>query len=197
MNKLEDALRRIDAANSEDPNQEAGPEGPAPKELLYGRRMSAWLEKLRPDAPEALQIAVRAQHIRRWEIPRDSYPMDRKGYLKWRRDLARFHADTAAAILDSVGFDAETVERVRFLLQKKQLHQDPDTQSLEDAACLVFLEHHIEDFAARTDPEKMLGIVQKTWNKMSKRAQGYALTIQYSPEVHKLLKRALSAPPAQ
>ncbi|MBI2431960.1 MAG: DUF4202 domain-containing protein, partial [Candidatus Hydrogenedentes bacterium] len=162
MSRYEEAINRIDAANAEDPREELVEGGTVPKELIYGRRMSAWLEKLRPDAPEALRLAARAQHIRRWEVPRESYPMDRTGYLMWRKGLYRFHADTAAAILRDVGYDQETIERMSFLLQKKQLTRDPDTQSLEDAACLVFLQYHITEFAARTDPDKMMGIIKKT-----------------------------------
>ena len=190
--RYEEALRRIDAANSEDPNQELVDGTPQPKERVYGQRMSAWLEKLRPDAPEALKLAARAQHLRRWEVPRDRYPMYRNGYLHWRKYLYGFHAEAASALLREAGYDEATVERVRFLIEKRQLNRDPDTQSLEDAACLVFLEHHIAEFAADKPAEKMIGIIQKTWNKMSKRGQGFALTIHFSPEVHALLMRALT-----
>jgi hypothetical protein len=118
--------------------------------------------------------------------------MDRKGYLMWRKFLYGHHADCAAAILSDCGYDPETVERVRFLLEKRQLNKDPDTQSLEDAACLVFLQYHLDEFAARTEEEKMLNIIRKTWGKMSKRGQAFALTLHYSPEADALLKRALS-----
>jgi hypothetical protein len=190
--RLERALARFDAANAEDPNQEPAESGPQPRELLYGQRMSAWLEALRPDAPEPLRLAARAQHLRRWEVPRDSYPMDRKGYLTWRKYLYGFHAEKAEAILREVGYDDATIARVRFLLEKRQLNRDPDTQSLEDAACLVFLQYHIAEFAARTPEDKMIGIIQKTWGKMSNRGRGFALTLNFPPEVHALLMRALA-----
>jgi hypothetical protein len=184
---LDAILDAIDQANSADPNLE----GNQPRELLYGRRMSAWLAKLRPDADAALQIAARAQHIRRWEHPREEYPMDRKGYLAWRRGLYTFHAEEVGAIMETLGADSALIERVSFLLHKKQLHDDTDTQALEDAACLVFLENHISDFAAKTDREKVIGIVRKTWRKMSDQGHTVALQLSYTPEVSALLGEAL------
>lgn len=189
--ELEKILEAIDQTNSHDPNREIDQGESQPRELLYGRRMSTWLSKLRPDADAALQIAARAQHIRRWEHPREEYPLDRKGYLAWRRGLYTFHAEQVGAIMESAGVDAAMIERVSFLLHKKQLHDDADTQALEDAACLVFLEHHIGEFAAKTDREKMIGIIRKTWRKMSDRGHEFALKLNFSPEVMALIGEAL------
>lgn len=190
---LDRALAMIDAANSQDPNLEDDGAGQRlPKELLYGRRMSAWLDKLRPDAPEALRIAVRAQHIQRWKSPRSSYPMDRRGYLRWRKDLYTFHADTAVALLEEIGYDEETTERVHYLVQKRGLNTDPDTQTLEDAACLVFLEFYSAAFAPGVDEDKLIGILRKTWKKMSPEARQHALQLAYPPELRIILHRALN-----
>lgn len=188
---LETILSAIDDANAQDPNTEMDGGEPQPRELLYGRRMSTWLARLRPDANPALQIAARAQHIQRWEHPRDEYPMDRKGYLAWRRALYTFHAERAADILASAGAPPELAGRVSFLLHKKQLHNDPDTQALEDAACLVFLEFHIADFAAKTDHDKMVNIIRKTWRKMSENGHQHALTLPFPPAVQALVQEAL------
>lgn len=188
---LDAILEAIDQANSLDPNRELESGESLPRELLYGRRMSAWLARLRPDADAALQIAARAQHIRRWEHPREEYPMDRKGYLAWRRGLYTFHAEQVGAIMESAGVDPAKIERVSFLLHKKQLHDDADTQALEDAACLVFLEFHIAEFAAKTEHEKMIGIIRKTWRKMSDRGHEFALRLNYGPGVSALLGEAL------
>lgn len=193
MDVVEAAFARIDAANVEDPNTELVDGAPQPKELVYGRRMSAWLERLRPDAPEALRIAARAQHIRRWDIPRDSFDMDRRGYLMWRKRLYAYHAETTAAILRELNADEALIERVSFLLQKRQLGTDPNTQSLEDAACLVFLEFHFEEFLKKTPAEKMPGIVQKTWGKMSDAAHGFALQLPFSAEALAVIQGALGA----
>jgi len=189
---LQSILADIDVANSADPNKEMWGGQSHPKELLYGHRMSAWLEELRPDADVALQIAARAQHIRRWERPRDSYPMDRRGYLAWRRDLYTFHAEKAAEIIRAHGGGEDVVERVSFLLHKKRLHDDPDTQTLENAACLVFLEHHIAEFAARMDREKMVAIIRKTWRKMSNEGHTHAMNLEYPEPVRALIGEALS-----
>jgi Domain of unknown function (DUF4202) len=93
------AIQLIDQANREDPNRERFNGEDYPKELLYSQRMSAWLEKLRPDASELLKIAPRSQPIRRWKIPRSQYPRDRVSYLEWRTGLYSFHADNAAEIM--------------------------------------------------------------------------------------------------
>lgn len=191
--RLEAALSRIDAANAEDPNTELTGDMPQPKEWVYGHRMSAWLTQLRPDAPEALQIAVRAQHIRRWHSPRSDYPMDKRGYLLWRKALYKFHADTTEAILRDLNFDEETIARVRFLIEKKQINKDPDTQTLEDCACLVFLQYHFEGYIGRWEEEKIVDILQKTWKKMSTQAQEAALGLNLSGEAVRLVKKALGA----
>ena len=189
---LQAILASIDELNRADPNEEAWDGQSHPKELLYGQRMSAWLAELRPDADEALQIAARAQHICRWEHPRDTYPMDRRGYLAWRRGLYTFHAEKAGEIIRAHGGDEALAERVSFLLHKKQLHDDPDTQSLEDAACLVFLEFHIASFAAKTEREKMISIIRKTWGKMSDTGHEHALKLSFSPAVQALIGEALN-----
>lgn len=186
------AHEAIDAANAEDPSREIIDGKEIPHELLYGQRMTAWLAKLRSDAPEALQIAVRAQHIRRWVVPRSSYPMDRKGYLMWRRELATFHAKETSSIMRGLGYDDELIERVRFLIQKRQLNKDEDSQTLEDCACLVFLEFHADEFEQRTDEDKMIEILRKTWGKMSERGHAAALAMPHSPRMLSLIQRALA-----
>lgn len=192
--RFEDAIRRIDEANAEDPNVEVADGREEPKELLYGRRMSGWVERLRPDAPEAVRLAARAQHLRRWEIPRNQFPMDRAGYHRWRTTLYKFHADQAAAILRDVGYDEETIARVGDLLQKKRLKTDPDAQTIEDAAALVFLEHHAVEFAGREDmtEEKLVDILRKTWKKMSAAGQRAALEMELPAALRGLIEKALA-----
>ena len=192
--RFEAAIARIDAANAEDPNTEQADGEARPKELLYGQRMSAWLERLAPDAGEALRLAARAQHIRRWAIPRRDYPMTRTGYLKWRTTLYRFHADAAAGILREVGYDDATVAAVQSLLRKERLRRDADAQCLEDVACLVFLENHLADFAPQYDEQKVLGILRKTWKKMSPGGQAAARRYALPPAARALLDKALAAP---
>lgn len=176
--RLQEAIARFDAANAEDPNQEAFEGREYPKELLYAERMTAWLDKFEPNASEALQLAARAQHIRRWAIPRSDYPMNRKGYNDWRTTLAKFHGDTAAAIMKEVGYDDAMCEKVKALLLKDRIKlEDPDGQTLEDVVCLVFLAYYFIPFAPHYSEPKLVGIVQKTWKKMSERGHKAALEL--------------------
>ncbi|MCH7960116.1 MAG: DUF4202 domain-containing protein [Candidatus Hydrogenedentes bacterium] len=187
-------IRRIDETNSEDPNSELVDGVSQPRELVYGMRMSRWVETLDPDASEALRLAVRSQHIRRWEIPRSDYPTGRAGYHKWRTTLYRFHADTVADILRDTGYDDDTIARVRELVQKRRLGSDPEVQTLEDAAALVFLEHHLDGFAERNnmDEAKAIDVIRKTWKKMTERGHQAALALSLSPESQRLVEQALS-----
>ena len=187
-----EAMRRFDAANSEDPHHEVVDGVSYPKDLLYAQRLTTWLERFAPDASEALRLAARTQHIRRWTIPRDRYPMDRRGYLLWRTTLGKFHADTAATILREVGYDEVTIQRVRSLLRKEGLKRDPEVQCLEDVICLVFLESYCADFAGQHEAAKALSILRKTWSKMSPRGREVARTAGLRAEVQRLIDAALA-----
>ena len=186
------AITRFDALNAEDPNTDVFNGQAHPKELLYAQRMTEWLQKVEPNASEALQLAVRCQHLRRWEIPRRNYTMDLPGYNKWRNALRKYHADLAGQVLKEVGYDAETIERVQFLVLKRQLKIDAEVQLLEDIVCLVFLENYFLDFAKQHDEEKVIDIVQKTWRKMTPRGQQIALSLQMPAEAERLVGKALA-----
>jgi len=171
--RFERAIALFDAANGEDPNQDEG----QPKELLYARRMSEMLGRFAPDASEAVQLAVRAQHIRRWTVPRSNYPMTKEGYYAWRTGLYKFHAETAGDLLRRAGYDDEMIERVKAAVAKRGLKVNPETQLLEDVTDLVFIEHYMLGFAgqhADYTEEKWLDIIRKTWRKMSDRAHAFA-----------------------
>ena len=192
------ALARIDAANAEDPNAEDENGAARPRELLYAERMSARLATLLPDASEALRLACRCHHLRRWEIPRASYPMDKKGYYQWRTTLGRFHAETAARILRETGYDAATIARVEAVVRKEKRTSDADTQALEDVAALVFLEHYFAAFAAKHDDDKLVVIVRKTWQKMSPRGHDVAAALAGSlPDRLQRIVAAALQPAAQ
>ncbi|HEV8377716.1 MAG TPA: DUF4202 domain-containing protein [Tepidisphaeraceae bacterium] len=181
--KFRSAMERFDAANAEDPDGE---------ELVYAQRMSEWLEKLEPNASQALRLAARSQHIRRWEIPRKKYPMDRAGYHRWRNELAGFHAKVAGGIMREAGYDEVTVGRVQSLLRKERLKEDAEAQLLEDVICLVFLENYFADFAKEHDEAKLVGILRKTWRKMSERGHEAALKLPMGEAERKLVEKALS-----
>lgn len=190
--QLQATLAAFDTANQQDPNHETVNGQQVPKEWIYGQRMSARLADFQPDASVTLQLAVRAQHICRWKIPRSDYPMDRQGYKRWRSDLAQFHGETAASIMQSQGYDEEAIQRVRDLLLKRGLKRDDEVQTLEDVACLVFLEYYLEEFAAKHDEEKLIDIIRKTWNKMSIKGHEAALRLPLSDTMLQLVTKALT-----
>lgn len=190
--KYKDAIRKFDEANSDDPNIESIDGELIAKELLYSVRMTERLNQFEDDADEALRLAVRCQHICRWEIPREDYEMNRTGYLKWRNDLKLFHSNKAASILSEVGYDEETIQNVKFLLEKKQLKKNEMTQALEDVVCLVFLEFYFEKFSEKYAEDKLTDILRKTWNKMSVKGQESAMQLELSDESKSLISKAIS-----
>ena len=185
------AFGKFDASNAEDPNTVTVDGQQQPKELVFAKRLTEAVMLLDPDASEPLRLASRCQHICRWQVPRNTQPMGRAGYLKWRAGLKKFHAEKSAAILEVVGYDAETVQRVQELNLKKNLKTDPDCQTLEDALCLVFLGHQFDKLIADTEEEKMLGIVRKTWAKMTPRGQQAAAALNFSEQAQAVLAKAL------
>lgn len=176
---FERAIALFDAANAEDPNREEADGKSWHRELLYAQRMSEMLARFAPDADEAVRLACRAQHIQRWKIPRHDYPMTREGYLQWRTALYRFHAELAGRLMLEAGYGEETVSRVQRAIGKRGLKVNADTQTMEDVVALVFLEHYLAGFAAgkpNYSEEKWLGIIRKTWQKMSERGREFALS---------------------
>ena len=188
---FQNASTWIDAENAQDPNHEIYQSISHPKELLYSNRMYERLMNFHPNASEAVQIASKAQHICRWKVARESYPMDRVGYLKRREDLKKFHAKTTAVILEKAGYSEEFIARVSFLIEKKLLKKDTETQLLEDVICLVFLEYYLDAFVHKHDREKLKNIILKTWNKMSEKGHQEALKINFSTTNFQLIKEAL------
>ena len=184
----------IDTAHQEDPNKETWQNEVYPAEYLYGLRCSDWLKKLAPNATELQEIAARAQHFRRWEIPRSNYPMDKKGYHQWRIELYKYQADHVVALMKQVGYDQDSCNEVWKMIAKKDLRNDPNTQLIEDVACLVFLNYYITPFAGTKDysEEKWIKIIQKTWNKMSEPAHQLAFGIDYEEGILGLIRQALS-----
>jgi len=188
---FEAALRRFDEENSYDANFETVDGTPHPRELIYAQWLTDWVLKLCPGASEELRLAARCQHLCRWKIPRNSYPMDRPGYLKWRADLKRFHAERAGEILREVGCSDSLIARVQDLNLKKNFPTDPESRVLEDALCLVFLERQLADLAAKTAEDKVIVALQKSWNKMTPAAHTEALKLSYAPREKALIEAAL------
>ncbi len=172
------AIAAFDKANAEDPNREMADGREYPKELLYAQRMTEMQERYAPETSEAVKLAVRAQHIQRWKIPRSDYPMDKPSYMLWRTTLYKFHAETAGKLMKEAGYDDEMIARTKLIISKKNLKTDPETQLMEDIVDLVFIEHYMIGFAGQHpeyDEAKWIVIIKKTWNKMSASAHEFAL----------------------
>ncbi len=175
----------FDALNAQDPNTVSIDGIQKPKELVYAQRMTEMLNRYAPEASESLQLATRAQHIKRWAIPRNDFPVTKPGYLQWRSKLKSLHAEIAAKILKNNGYDDETIEKVSILLKKEQLRANPDTQTLEDVIVLAFLEHDLEAFVQKYSDypeEKFLTILRKSYLKMSDKGRAAALSLIKIPE---------------
>lgn len=189
--QFEKAIQRFDEENSRDPNKETANGTSHPRELLYAQRLTDWVLKLAPNASEVLRLAARCQHICRWTIPRSQYEMNRPGYLRWRTDLKKFHAEKAGEILREVGYPEEIIRKVQELNLKKNFPDDPESRVLEDALCLVFLEFQFTELAAKTDDEKMINALRKSWNKMTEAGRAAALKLSYGTRELHLIERAL------
>lgn len=188
------AIALFDAANAEDPNQDDG----LPKELLYAQRMTEMIGRFAPQASEVARLAVRAQHIRRWTVPRSNYPLGKPGYFAWRTGLYRFHADTAGELMRQAGYDEATISQVKAAVGKEGIKTNPDTQMVEDVSSLVFMEHYMLGFAgqhAEYSEEKWLGIIRKTWKKMSESAREFATSggIRLPEALVPLIRKAIAA----
>lgn len=190
--RFQNAIARFAAVNAQDPTLVEVEGARVPRELAQAARLVAWVEKLEASPSEPLRLAAHCQHIGRFLVPRTSYPNDRTGYLKWRSDLGKFHAEKVVTILKDVGYDEETIERVRRIVRKQGLSTDPDVQTMEDALCLAFLEHEFGEFVEKHDDEKLTDIVLKTWRKMSEKAHEHALALPLSGRSRAIVERALS-----
>jgi hypothetical protein len=191
MDAFQKANERFDAENALDPNLENDGGVRHPRELLYARRLTEWVLKLAPAASESLRLAARCQHICRWMIPRETYPMTRPGYLRWRGDLKQFHARKSAQILREAGYGEELIEKVRDLNLKKNFPAEAESRILEDALCLVFLEHQLAGLARKTASDKIINAVQKSWQKMTPAARERALALPLGMEEMRMIERAL------
>ena len=193
---LQKVIAAIDAINQKDPNFTVINHQPQPKELVYGQYMTDCLNQYWPDSNEHLQIAVRAQHIKRWHLPRSEFPTGKQGYLTWRKELGKFHAETTKQLMLENGYDDQSAEKTASIIRKEKLKSNPDSQTLEDVACLVFLQYYFDEFAAKyteqNNEEKIIRIVQLTWKKMSERGHKIALSLTLPDHLAALVNKALS-----
>lgn len=190
MDRFNLAVTELRRLSAEDPSREQG----QPRELLHADRLSEWLERIAPEASEALRLSAYCQHFLRFKWPRSRFPEGREGYLRWRKEAQVFHAAEAEKVLRTVGYGDDMVEAVRRIVQKRNLKHDRDVQVMEDVLCLSFLEHELGAFAAKHDDEKVVHILKTTWRKMSTDGQVRAreLSADLPANLQTLLARALA-----
>ncbi len=181
-NHLQTVIDQIDQLNAQDPKG---------YELPYSQWITDWVKRLEPTPSEELLIAARGQHIQRWKISRDKYPIDRQGYLKWREELKKLHAETVSRIMREAGYEDSSIEKTARIILKKNI-RDPEAQVVEDALCLVFLEHQFADLAKKEPEEKMVEILRKSWRKMGLKGRAAALELSLPPAEKTLIQKALS-----
>lgn len=189
--RLERALAAIDAANADDPNTILVNGVDRPKELAHAELMCEWVRKLDPEATEAQILAARAHHLRRWSLPRDDFPEGRTGYLRWRTQLKRQHAEEVGEILREAGYDTDVIERVQQIVRKDKMSRDPQVQVHEDALCLVFLQTQLDEYSGEWGEDKTVEVLRKTSRKMSPRGLAAAADLGLSREGVRLLQQAL------
>lgn len=189
--RLAAAFAAIDAANEADPTTVMVRGGGEPLALAHGRLASLWIDRLAPGASDALRLAVRAHHLRRWEVPRASYPDGRPGYLRWRRDQKARHARDVESLLVAAGYGPDVIVRTQELIRRDGLATDPEAQAVEDAACLAFLETQLGQLAGRVDPELMASVIRKTARKMSPAALALVAEVPLAASDRELLLDAL------
>jgi len=190
-NQLQQAFELFDAYNKQDPNTFTWEGKTYPQEYFLALKLYDWVLRLRPDADDALLLAARSQHIGRWKIAREHFPDGREGYLKWRRELASFHADRATEILEKVGYNAATIQQVSDIILKKKIKVNQDVQVMENALCLVFLAYQYEDFYPKY-PDKIVNILKKSLLKMDAEGHRFALGLTYSPAGLQYIQEALT-----
>lgn len=192
MTMLDTAFNKFDAYNQTDPNFFVWEGVSYAREYFLSLKLYEWIITIAPDASEELLLASRSQHIGRWEIPRSTYPLGRASYLKWRTDLAAFHAGKSGQLLREAGYAEETISRVEQIILKKKIKADHEVQLMENALCLVFLQYQYEDFHPLHTEEKVVTILRKSLLKMDQAGHAHALKLSFSEKGFYYIKVALS-----
>jgi hypothetical protein len=185
------AIAKFDAFNQQDPNSILWDEVSYPAEYFYALQLYNWVKKLENNPSEVLLLASRSQHIGRWQVPREQYPPGKSGYLKWRTDLARYHANKAGVLMLEAGYQQEQIKAVQHIILKENLKTDFEVQVMENALCLVFLEFQYNHFLTLHEDQKIIRILQRSWAKMTAPGREAAMTLQYTDKGRYLIEQAL------
>lgn len=193
--RFEAVVRAIDAANADDPRQTVVGGVARPYEVVYSERMSERLAAMYPEASELLRIAARAQHIRRFDIPRNRYPEGRDGYNQWRKACRDHHGEVITRLMRQAGYDDGEIAHVVAIVKKEQLKKDRESQALENVVDVVFLEHYLDEFLAKYaayDDDKIVDILGKTLRKMSPKGHAAALELPMPDRTRRLVEAAVA-----
>ena len=194
MNKQENAIALFDEYNKQDPHLLTWEGKQFPAEYFYALQLYNWVLRLEPEAAEPLLLASRSQHIGRWKIPRERFPMNKAGYLNWRSTLSKFHAATAAELMKEAGYEQDVINAVRHIILKENIKSDREVQVMENALCLVFLEFQFHEFQLKHDDDKLVRIIQKSWKKMSQPGRDAALNLPLDVKAKAIIQKALQTP---
>ena len=192
MSRLSAVTEAIDAANRADPATLRFEGEDHPRAWLEGRRARHWIDRLRPDAADPLRLAANAHHLRRWEVPRESYPRTRPGYLDWRSGLYEFHGGALGELMRAAGYPDDEIAEAARIMVKRAIKTDADVQSYEDAVSLAFLETRLMDFAPSVSDDQLMRALRRTWRKMSDAGHDAALTLDLSADAAAIVQRALA-----
>jgi hypothetical protein len=187
-----EASAAIDAANSADPTSVVVRGSAQPLAFVHGRIAVEWVHHLQRAPSELLLLAARAHHLRRWELPRSEYPEGKAGYLRWKRDQRQRHARDIAELLAPFGYSADEIASVQRWVRRDDLATDAGSQTVEDAACLVFIETQLADVATKLEHDHLIEVIRKTARKMSADALALAARVPLEDHARALLLEALA-----
>jgi hypothetical protein len=185
--RLAEALAAIDDANADDPNIIVIAAHHAPLAQAHGQLACGWVSRLHTDPPDEWLLAARAHHLRRWEVPRNSYPPGKLGYQRWKKDQRRRHAADVADILQRAGYNADSIERTQAIIRRDNITTDEGSQAVEDAACLAFFETQLAHVASTLQPDHVADVLRKTLRKMTEQARTAARGLPLEPRFHALI----------
>ena len=188
--KYNDALKLIDKAHNEDPAYVTIDGNKVSDEFLYSERMLNQLLAYYPDSNPFIKLSAKCHHLKRWEVDRKLYPMDKQGYFNWRRVVAKHQLNIAKEILTKAEFSEEEIDKVISCLKKENIKRIPEAQIIEDVACMVFIQFYLEEFAKPHQDDKVIDILYKTMLKMSDPGIETCKKLPLSNKVAHLVKKA-------
>ena len=190
--RFERAIAAIDAANADDPFTLTIDGKDFPKELTHAEMMTRWVLQLDPNASEELQLAARAHHIRRWMIPRTTFPAGRSAYLRWRRALHAVHAELTAAILEECGYSRNSVAPRPPHWSPKPICSSPAIPTPRHSRTLSPWSSSIPNWSRCSTTSTIASsgrALGRTWRKMSPSGQAAARRLALSDRAVETLNR--------